>query len=237
MVAINSVPARTKTANKPKKRLAAIVVCLLIGGCGKNNVDTNSPSATPIDPARAVVVVQKPIYIQRGNFIEHQNAHSSRGLTEWFFHCYPDFVYSVATKPLASNEVTITVTKVTLTISCPITVRVGKSGESSRTEEHENGHVEIVKKIYAGAGNIAKEACMSVIGKQFSATGASTAEATNAAIDLAAKEVCKRYTEKTVLVANDLSKNYDDITKHGYAKISVPEAIELAREQYEKSVH
>lgn len=237
MVAIDRVPTGTKTPNKLKRRFAAIVVCLLIGGCGKINVETNSPSATPIDPAHSVVVVQKPIYIQRGNFIEKQNAHSSRGLTEWFFHCYPDFVYSVATKPFASNEVTITVTKVTLTISCPITVRVGKNGESSRTEDHENGHVEIVKKIYAGAGNIAKEACMSVIGKQFSAKGASIADATTSAIDLAAREICKKYTEKTVLVANDLSKNYDDITKHGYAKIPVPDAIKLARERYEKSVH
>ncbi|MBS1955699.1 MAG: hypothetical protein JST89_16060 [Cyanobacteria bacterium SZAS-4] len=216
---------------------AAILICLLISGCGKTSVESNSPPSTPLAPAQAVVVVQKPIYVEHGNFIEHQNAHSSRGLTEWFFHCYPDFVYSVATKPITSNEVTITVTKVTLTISCPITVRVGKNGDIRQTEEHENGHVEIVKKIYAGAGNIAKEACKSVIGKKFNGTGTSTAEATTAAVDLAAREVCKKYTEKTVLVVNELSKNYDDITQHGYAKIPVPDAIKLARERYEKSDH
>ncbi len=220
-----------------KSRYGALLFSLLIAGCGRSSLESKAPPATPIDPANAVVVVQKPIYIERGDFIEKQNAHSSRGLTEWFFHCYPEFLYTVAPKPLAPNEVTITITKVTLTISCPVTVRVGKNADRKQTEDHENGHVEIVKEIYANAGSFAKEASTSAIGKQFSATGTSTAEATTAAIDLAARDVCKKYTEKTVLVVNEVSKNYDDITRHGYAKIPVPEAIKLAKERYEKSVH
>lgn len=220
-----------------KNRYAALFFCLLTAGCNKTSVESSSPPAIPIDPANAVVVVQKPIYIERGDFIEKQNAHSSRGLTEWFFHCYPEFLYTVVKKPLAANEVTITVTKVTLTISCPVTVRVGKDADLRQTEEHENGHVEIVKEIYANAGSVAKEACRSSIGKQYSATGTSTAEATTAAVDLAAQDVCKKYTEKTVFVVNEVSKNYDDITRHGYAKIPVPDAIKLAKARFEKSVH
>lgn len=221
-----------------KSRFAALFVCLLVAGCGKPTVSTVealSPPATPIDPDHAVVIVQKPLYIQRGTFVEKQNAHSSKGLTEWFFHCYPEFKYNESAESFKPGEVTITITKATLTITCPVTVRVGKADK--QTVDHENGHVEIVKQIYANAGIAAKDACKSVIGKQFSAKGADSAEATANAIDLAARAVCKRYTEKTVFVVNELSKNYDDITQHGNAEIPVPDAIKSAKERYEKSDH
>lgn len=223
-------------AEKMKSRFAALFACFLVAGCAGGTIDQTSPPATPIDAEHAVVIVQKPIYVQNGTFVERQNAHSSRGLTEWFFHCYPEFKYTASSKPFAPNKVTITITKVTLTITCPITVRVGKD-QAKQTIEHENGHVEIVKQIYANAGSVAKEACKSVIGKQFSAEGANSAEATSNAIDLVAREVCKKYTEKTVLIANELSKNFDHITNHGYAKIPVPDAIKLAKERFEKSDH
>ncbi len=218
-----------------KSRFATLLACFFVAGCGRTSVESISPPATPIDLDHAVVVVQKPIYVQHGTFVENQNAHSSKGLTEWFFHCYPEFKFNVLTKPFAPNQVTIAITKVTLTISCPITVRVGKGDKP--TVDHENGHVEIVKQIYADAGAVAKEACTAIIGKQFSAEGANKDEATAGAIDLAGREVCKHYTEKTVLVANELSKNYDEITQHGNAKISVSDAIKLSRERYEKSNH
>jgi hypothetical protein len=218
-----------------KSRSAAIFASLFVAGCGANTVESISPPATPIDPQQTVVIVKKPLYVQHGTFVENQNAHSSKGLTEWFFHCYPEFKYSVSSKPLAPNEVTIAITKVTLTISCPITVRIGR--QEKLTIDHENGHVEIVKEIYADAGKAAKKACTSIIGKQFSAKGENAADATAGAVDLAAQEVCRHYTEKTVSVANELSKNYDEITQHGHAKIPIPQAIQLSKEKFKRFNH
>jgi hypothetical protein len=112
-------------------------------------------------------------------------------------------------------------------------VRVGNS--NGPTIAHENGHVQIVRQIYAKAAPAANEACMKVIGKEFKGKGADTHEATVDALDQAGREVCKYYTDRTVLVVNELSKNYDDITQHGNAKISAQEAIKIVTEKYRNS--
>ncbi|CAN5664905.1 hypothetical protein BH10CYA1_BH10CYA1_52080 [soil metagenome] len=219
-------------AVRMKTRFAALLGCFFVAGCGGPAVESISPPATPIDKDHAVVVVQKPINVQHGTFVENQNAHSSRGLTEWFFHCYPEFLYNLSTRLSNHNiEATIKITKVTLTISCPVTIRIGADPDK-KTFEHENGHLQIVKQIYATADDVAKEACQPIIGKQFIAEGVDVHEATANAIDQAARELCKNYTDRTVVLANELSKNYDEISQHGYSKIDVPRAIELSEQKY-----
>lgn len=227
------------TSSKKLQSVAALLASCCLSGCIQNNVKLSSPHSTPLGdspnqsakkPEEAVQVVQKPLYLQQGAFVERQNIHSSRGLTDWYFHCYPHFDYDVTTNPLKPNQISLRIKKVTLTISCPVTVRIGKQEKS--TIDHENGHVQIVKDIYQNAGSAAKEACLRVIGSQFDGTGTDRNEATADAIDQASRAVCKYYTGKTVAVVNAISANYDEITQHGNKKIPIPEAIKLATEKY-----
>lgn len=181
----------------------------------------------------SITVIQKPLYVERGVFVERQNAHASKGLTEWFFHCYPEFEYKTESNPFSPNKITLTITKVKLTISCPVTVRVGRNDQA--TIDHENGHVQLVRQVYSEAASAASEAARKILGKQYVGNGATSDEATSDALGQAGQEIGKNYTARTVLVANELSKNFDDITNHGNSKIPVQEAIKQSNERYLKA--
>lgn len=192
-----------------------------------NEVQKSTSSKTS-DP---IQVIKKPLYIQKGVFIEKQNLHAFKGLTEWVFHCYPEFKYNVESNPFSPNQVTVTITKVKLTISCPVTVRVGNS-QHAKTVEHEDGHVQLVKQVYDTAEPIAREAAREVLGKQFHGKGANSDEALVDALDQAGRQIGKYYNDRTVLVANELSTNFDDITNHGNSPISVQQAILLSTKKH-----
>jgi hypothetical protein len=130
--------------------------------------------------------------------------------------------------------VTVTITKVKLTISCPVTVRVGNTMHA-KTTEHEDGHVQLVKQVYDTAEPIAREAAKEVLGKQFHGKGANADEAIVDAVDQAGRKIGKYYNDRTVLVANELSTNFDDITNHGNSPISVKQAILLATKKHSGS--
>jgi len=217
-------------------RLLALTVIsvLTMASCtGSSSQREAAPAKPPIDRKSAVTIVKKPAYVQQGAFIEDRNI--QRGITDWFFHCYPNLDYELeSTKTAEKTTVTILIKKITLTISLPITVRIGKLG-GKNTQDHENGHVQIVKQVYENAEDVAREACEPVIGERFEGTGANKEDAVADASDKACQQVCKLYREKTVDVGNALSKNFDDITSHGRAAISVKEAIRLSYEKYKRA--
>ena len=57
-------------------------------------------------------------------------------------------------------------------------------------------------------------------------------EAVADAVDEAARHVCQLYKQKTVDVANELSKYYDEITNHGSSKMPIKSAVNKAYEKY-----
>lgn len=219
-------------------RLLALTVMsvLTMASCTGSSSQRESVSRKqPVDLKSAVTIVKKPLYIQRGAFLEYSNLQSSRGITDWIFHCYPSVDYELeSTKAAEKTTVTILIKKITLTISLPITVRIGKLA-GKKTLDHENGHVQIVKQVYEKAEDAAREACEPVIGVPFEGTGANSEDAVANAIDKACQQVCQLYREKTVDVGNALSKNFDDITSHGRAAIPITEAIRLSYEKYKRA--
>ncbi len=217
-------------------RLLALTVIsvLTMASCTVSSSQTESSSKPPVDRKSAVTIVKKPAYIERGKFIDYNNLQSSRGITDWNFHCYPNVDYDLeSTKTTEKTTVTILIKKITLTISLPITVRLGKLA-GKKALDHENGHIQIVKQIYEKAEDIARESCEPAIGVRFEGTGANKEDAVADAIDKACQQVCRLYREKTVNVGNALSKNFDDITSHGRAAIPVTEAIRLSYEKYKR---
>ncbi len=211
------------------RQFAIPTIGLFLVSCS-TPVTNHLPPPTPIDRKNAVIIVKKPAYIQHGTFVEYVNVHSSKGITDWFFHCYPKFLYNLDSTTISDKtRVVLTITKVTLTISLPITMRVGQQADK-KTLEHENGHVQIVMQTYEKAQDAAREASEPVIGLQFEGEGADADEAVADALDKAARQVSQNYRKKTVDVANKLSSQFDEITKHGQAKISVPDALKKSYE-------
>jgi hypothetical protein len=211
------------------RQFAIPTIGLFLVSCS-TPVTNHLPPPAPIDRKNAVIIVKKPAYIQHGTFVEYVNVHSSKGITDWFFHCYPKFLYNLDSTTISDKtRVVITITKVTLTISLPITIRVGQQADK-KTLEHENGHVDIVMQTYEKAQDAAREASEPVIGLRFEGEGADADEAVANALDKAARQVSQNYRKKTVDVANELSRNFDEITKHGTAKISVPDALKKSYE-------
>ncbi|MBS1955700.1 MAG: hypothetical protein JST89_16065 [Cyanobacteria bacterium SZAS-4] len=213
--------------------LALTAFSISMASCTGASSQRESDSPKPqLHSKVAVTIVKKPAYISRGGFIEYSNLQSSRGLTDWVFHCYPSLEYELkSTKTAEKTTVTILVRKITLTISLPITVRIGKLA-GKKTVDHENGHIQIVKQVYEKAEDAAREACETVIDARFEGTGVSREDAIADASDKVYRQVCQLYRAKTVDAVNALSKNFDDITYHGRAPVSVKEAIKLSFEKY-----
>ena len=62
----------------------------------------------PIDGKSAVTIVKKPVYIQQVPFIDYGNMQSSRGVTDWTFHCYPNVDYELENTK-ADEKITATI--------------------------------------------------------------------------------------------------------------------------------
>jgi hypothetical protein len=217
-----------------QKLVALATSTIILASCGIDPpLRKPQLSTAHIDRKAAVTIVKKPAYIQHGTFVEYQNTHSTRGITEWTFHCYPDITYNEIEHSLETNKtkVVIEVTKITLIISLPMTIRLGQLA-SKKSVDHENGHVEIITQIYAKAEDAAREACEPIIGMRFDGEGANVEEAIAAAVDKASQQACNSYKEKTVVVGNKISQKYDEITGHGAAKTSVQDAIKRSYELY-----
>ncbi len=215
----------------------SVISVLTLTSCtGSSSQRAPESRKPPIDRTSAVTIVKKPVYVQRGPFIDYSNMQTSRGVTDWTFHCYPNVDYELeSTKTDEQTTATILIKKITLTISLPITIRLGKLA-GKNTQDHENGHVQIVKQIYEKAEDVAREACEPAIGVSFEGTGANREDAVADAIDKACQQICRLYRAKTVDVVNAVSKNFDDITSHGRAGITVTEAIRLSYDKYKKEI-
>lgn len=212
------------------RQLLALIFAVVLSGC--------QSSAPSIDRKAAVTIVKKPAFLQNGSFVEYANKQSAKGVTEWFFHCYTNFEYHIdETREVAPKQIhiAITITKLTMTISLPITLRLGQFADDHLVE-HEKGHAKIAMRVYDTAQDQARAAAESIIGTRFEGEGTTTEEAAANAVDQAARAVCQKYRLKTVEVANKVSELYDQVTKHGNKKIPQEEAINESYDRYNKAL-
>lgn len=154
-----------------------------------------------------------------------------QGETSWFFHCYPNFNYRFDTRN--SHQVTLIPQSVQMRIGLDVT-QVVPHRCSEKLQAHEDGHVEICKRIYADAEKIAREYSEAAVGKPFTGTGATEKDAIDNAIDIASRFVCDKYSAKTGKLCDRVSAIYDEITSHGVADISEDKAIDQAFKRAKK---
>lgn len=204
----------------------AIFTCF---GCSKTPVERKTVS--PDD----IIVDKKELSIERGGFVERRNRISNHAITEWMFHCYPSFTFEKEVSAgYPRTKVSITISKIKLTISCPVAMRTG-GNSSQNLIEHEEGHFSLVKRVYERADEEARAACQKLIGEKFQGEGESEDDAINAATDKASRRLCALYTARTVAFANELSENFDQITEHGASQKPVPQALAETWAKFKKA--
>lgn len=207
-----------KTAPLRRLRLLSLfsmLLCLCLSGCAQ--------------PAK-VVAHQPELEVQYPPKIYLANQREAGGLTLWFYHCRPQFKVD-AQMADSGTQATITIRGVTMEIGLSIRELL-PANPSKAVLEHEQGHIEICRRIYAQAPTIAREASQTMIGKQFSGGGHSQQEALTAARQAAAHDLCELYSAQTARRADALSAEYDRITFHGIAKVPpAPVVDEVFREE------
>lgn len=136
-------------------------------------------------------------------------------LTRWFFHCEPTFEYDVVPNG-DPKAVTVQIRGVKMKIGLSVIEHLPK-GTNQKLLDHEQGHVEICRRVYSSARQHAEACCQNIMGKQFTGFGSEPRKATETALGEAAGTLCSQYTRLTADVANDVSEDYDTISAHGRA--------------------
>lgn len=165
-----------------------------------------------------------------------KDGHRYLGKTQWFFHCRPRFQSVVLSQRLQGDRTQSTVRITSARMHLSLTVKTDCPPEA-KVRDHERGHVEICRRIYAqGAEAAARSSCQSAIGKVFSAEGATPALSVEAAHKAAAIFVCAQYTAETAGRADDVNRAYDQITQSGRNSLSAKAAVNAAFTRVKRSV-
>lgn len=143
-------------------------------------------------------------------------------VTVWSFGCKSDFEFDIVDNTrLKQNDVMVTlrITRSKITLSAPVTVFLPE-GASSELVRHEEGHVEICKRIYGKVDKEAEAAASAVVGKEYQASGASVEDACREAVQRAGSDVCLRYHGISRSV-NRVSNIYDQLDRTDHDEMPV----------------
>ncbi|PWU00126.1 MAG: hypothetical protein C5B53_04465 [Candidatus Melainabacteria bacterium] len=206
-----------------------IVLVLLSNACSRNEPNTGKHKAS--EDKAAVAVERLPPEVQRKELdIPGRRGLRSEGPhTDWFFHCYTNFAYTLTDEQKSGTGTTvrITITKVNIKITLPIVMWIPKNA-AQKVIDHEKGHVRICTRIYENAESAARDAATRVVGSNFQGQGDTVEAAYVEAVNKAAEEVCTTYRKNTADKADGVSKIYDDLTAGSTTLMSVDRSIDEA---------
>ncbi|MBX9667567.1 MAG: hypothetical protein K2X93_08120 [Candidatus Obscuribacterales bacterium] len=149
-------------------------------------------------------------------------------VTIWSFGCKTDFDFDIVDNTMLSKDdvmVTLKISSSKITLTAPITVFLPK-GASEELKRHEDGHVQICRRIYQDAEKEAGIAAAIVVGKEYQASGKTVEEACRIAVERASADVCLRYHGISHSVSR-ISDVYDSIyrTEHGDMQAMIDKAF------------
>jgi hypothetical protein len=198
-----------------------LLSALLLHGCGLGPSHGPEPVSIEVQP----LTVEKKLYAV-GDALKASGAEEAN--TKWFFHCQTGF----DTKEHWLSEgglpqVELTVVSARIGLSLPVIVYLPDNA-SIKLKEHEDGHVDICRRVYATASPLAIDIAKNMIGKTFRGKGANKEEAREAALRRAGEYFCGSYTKKTADVVDAVSARYDEITEHSRAPVDSHLAVEQA---------
>jgi len=153
-------------------------------------------------------------------------------VTQWKFGCKNDFDFQIVEKTQLADEfmVTVKITSIKSTLTAPIAVYLPKAA-SDETKKHEEAHVEICKRVYSHASQVAREAALAMIDRNFQASGKTVEEAVRSAISVANTEVCDAYHLNTGEEVRRVSEILDSLDEHNHT-LALPQLVDQAFGHY-----
>lgn len=205
---------------------AAIILCgstLVLTGCS---------------PTQRVTVDQQPLTVEK-LWIEDIKDKSQipikpdeEAVTQWKFGCKNDFDFQIVEKTQLSDEfmVTVKINSIKTTLSAPIVVYLPKAA-SDETKKHEEAHVEICKRVYSHAQQVAREAATAMIDRNFQASGKTVEDAVRNAISVANADVSDAYHLNTGEEVRRVSEILDSLDEHNHT-LPLPQLVDQAFGHY-----
>lgn len=153
--------------------------------------------------------------------------------TDWVFALKSDLGFHVESKDTSPHysKVEVRITRVNLVLSLPIVIWTAADA-SPLVLAHEDGHVQICKRVYDDAERLARLSADGVIGKVYRGQGDTLEEACQQALSKAAEDLHEDYQRQTLELANRVSEAYDNLCDGVPEERQVPaELVEKAFEQ------
>ena len=209
---------------KPAFRLfLSPTIILLAAACGLSSCSLLSSNVIRLNPEierQHFNPASPPVGVD----LEHEDID-----TQWKFGETATVQYEFEDKQQLGDGwfVKIKVTGVKMALSCKVSVFVPE-GAPQGLEEHADGHVAIIKRVYDDADRAAREAAASVTGVVFAGEGKTLEEACDQAVADAKLRIARVYSSKTAEVVNDVAGIYDYLqcAPNAVAKGSVREAFD-----------
>jgi hypothetical protein len=204
------------------------MVATLLGlSVSQSLVSCGSPK--PVELKKVPLSVKRILFDPKGDLSNVPLNQDEGAVTVWSFGCKTDFDFDIVEKTfLTKNDymVTIRIKNCRVELTAPVTVYLPE-GADKELIEHEDGHVEICRRIYATADRQALIAASQVIGKTYQASGRSLDEACQRAIEDASLTISQTYHDRASMAVNRISEIYDilDRAEPGNAKEIVDRAM------------
>ncbi len=185
--------------------LLGTVLVLSVSACQKPKGQTS----IIVDPPS--VKIEKIKNVVAKNAVDHPAAHEI-AQTDWIYSIDTKLDFSIKKEKQDSEgfHVWIEITGVRLKLALPIKTIVSDKAPKF-VLDHENGHVEICRRIYVNAREHALKAVAGVNGKQFEGFGADRKLALANALQIAGQDIAAPYRVSTAGLAERVSSNYDQL--------------------------
>lgn len=130
--------------------------------------------------------------------------------SEWDFECASEMDYSLFEKQKSGNHwlVRLRIDAVRVRLALPVKVALPETA-SNHLKAHEDGHVEICKKVYEDADRHVRLAVQDIMQRTYAGQGETLDEASQSAVAVATRELADLYRRQTLDVVNDVSEIYD----------------------------
>lgn len=186
-------------------------------------------SKKPVELKKVPLTVERVSFDPKGDLSKIPLRENEGAVTVWSFGCRTDFDFDIVEKTfLTKNDymVTIKIKSCRVELTAPVTVYLPKDADEQLIE-HEDGHVEICRRIYASADRQALIAASQVIGKTYQASGTSLDDACRKAVEDASLTISQTYHDRASMSVNRISEAYDilDRAEPGNAKDLVEKAM------------
>jgi len=172
-------------------------------------------------PERPVTLAKEPLTVEtvyfdpKGDLAKVPLENDEGAVTVWRFGCKTDFDFDIVEKTFLSKNdhmVTIRVKGCRISLTAPVTVYLPEKADKNLVA-HENGHVEICRRIYNRADKQALIAASQSIGKQYQASGRTVEAACQQAIEDASASIYQVYHDKASMAVNRISEIYDELDR------------------------